>query len=486
MTLSRTMKTVLKSDLVSFLHRVFQTVDGGPFVPKWYLELLAYELEKIRNGSTKRLCICMPPRSLKTLAATVAHAAWRLGHNPKLRIVIVSYSMDLTSKLARDIRSVLESEWYRAVFPGTRLSRRKNTEFEFETTHGGYILGTSVGGTLTGRGADLIIVDDPLKANEGLSDERRRSTNQWFFSTLVQRLNNKNTGAIIVVAQRLHVDDLVGQLQEHGWDTLAVPAIAEERSRYEIGPGRFHERTVGDILIPELAAADTLERTKRDVGSYHFASQYQQQPIPPGGNIVQRGWLQRYIDPPEYVTGTLIVQSWDPASQIHDDASYSVCTTWAVVGRRYYLLHVLRARLAYPELKRTVIEHARRHRADIILIEHTSTGLPLIQDLAVMRLPGFKTWKPRGDKLSRIEAQSAKFEAGQVIIPTEAPWLDEFLRELLSYPASKHSDQVDSVSQFLEWIALRERRFHRVRPNPIRPRGYVNYYRAGRGWPNLP
>jgi predicted phage terminase large subunit-like protein len=325
-----------------------------------------------------------------------------------------------------------------------------------------------------------------MKAQDARSEDRRRSTNEWFHSTLYQRLNNKNTGAIIVVAQRLHVDDLVGNLQEHGtWKSIEIPAIAEETVRYEIGPGRFRIREPCDILLPELASRAALEQIRTEIGSYDFSAQYQQQPYPPGGNLIQREWLRRYREPPEYTTGMLIVQSWDPASELHDDASYSVCTTWAVIDQCYHLLHVLRERLPYPALKRTVIEHARRRRADIVLIERTSAGLPLIQDLQAQRIPGFRSWRPRGDKQARIAAQSAKFEAGKVFIPLEAPWLGDFLRELLSYPSSKHNDQVDSVSQFLEWIAARERRFNRIRPNPVRPRGHTDYYRVGRGWPNI-
>ena len=194
----------------------------------WHLEAIAYQLERVRRGEIKRLIINMPPRSLKSVTASVAFPAFVLGHDPTRRIICVSYSGDLAKKHANDFRAVLEARWYRELFPGTRIGQ-KDSETEIELTARGFRLATSVGGTLTGRGGDLIIIDDPLKPDDAHSETKRNAANEWFKNTLLSRLDDKRTGAIIIVMQRVHMDDLTGFVtsQSDEWQVLNLPAIAE-------------------------------------------------------------------------------------------------------------------------------------------------------------------------------------------------------------------------------------------------------------------
>src|SRR5712671_2488658 len=226
----RLLQALLRNDFRAFVERVFLTLTPGQtFIRSWHLEAIAYQLERVRRGETKRLIINMPPRSLKSIMASVAFPAFILGLDPSRRIICASYSGELAKKHSNDFRAVLESPWYRSAFRETRVGPFKNNETEIELTARGFRLATSVGGTLTGRGGNIIIVDDPLKPDDAFSETRRTGANQWFTNTLLSRLDDKRTGAIVIVMQRVHMDDLTGFLlsQSEEWEVLSLPAIAE-------------------------------------------------------------------------------------------------------------------------------------------------------------------------------------------------------------------------------------------------------------------
>jgi hypothetical protein len=263
-------RTFVRSDFTAFIERSFYELNPTtPFLPNWHIEIIAAELEACRRGETKRLVINLPPRSLKSHCATIAFPAWLLGHNASAQIVCASYGQDLSNKLAIDCRAVMTSNFYRSLFP-TRLSQEKQSVQEFMTTQKGVRLATLVGGVLTGRGAEIIIVDDPAKPEEALSATQRKSTNDWFDHTLYTRLNDKRTGCIILVTQRLHEDDLVGHvMSQGGWKLVRFPAIAEQDESYFIhtpfGFRRFHRRA-GEALHPDREPLDVLGNIRKTRG----------------------------------------------------------------------------------------------------------------------------------------------------------------------------------------------------------------------------
>jgi hypothetical protein len=218
------------------------------------------------QGKIRRLIINLPPRHLKSLMASIAFPAWCLGHNPSAQILGVSYAQDLADKLARDCRGVMLTPWYRGIF-ATRLAAHRQAVQEFITTRQGYRLATSTGGVLTGRGADFILIDDPLKPEEALSKALRQACNEWFVHTLYSRLNDKRSGVIVIIMQRLHEDDLVGHvLAQEPWEVLSFPAIAETEEVHRIetiwGPRCFRRRQ-GEALHPEREPLETLDRIRR-------------------------------------------------------------------------------------------------------------------------------------------------------------------------------------------------------------------------------
>jgi predicted phage terminase large subunit-like protein len=449
----RKFQALLRSDFRAFVHKAFTTLcPGQNYVSTWHVEAIAWQLERVRRGEIRRLIINMPPRSLKSIMASVAFPAFVLGHDPSRRIICVSYSGDLSRKHSNDFRALLESPWYGRTFPNARIGPYKNSETEIELTERGFRLATSVGGTLTGRGGDIIIIDDPLKPDDALSETKRSAANQWFANTLLSRLDDKRTGAIAIVMQRVHMDDLTGFLlsQSSEWELLSLPAIAEFEETIALGNGHSHRRQFGEALSPEREPVHVLEALKLQIGSDAFSAQYQQAPVPPGGAMVKRHWVRRYGDElPSPAEQLMTVQSWDTASKGGPDNDWSVCTTWILTRRkRWYLLDVWRRRVDYPALKAAAQSLAKKWSAWRVLVEDAATGTALVQELREM-IPGIIAVKPVGDKASRMAVASAKFEAGQVFLPERANWLPDLEAELFAFPGGRHDDQCDSISQAL-------------------------------------
>lgn len=465
---------ILRRDFMSFVERAFYELNPETvFVPGFHIEAIAAKLEDCRRGRIKRLIVNLPPRSLKSQCVSVAFVAWLLGHEPTSQIICASYGQDLAEKHARDCRAVMASAIYKKLFPGTRLSQERQAVNDFATSAQGVRMATSVGGVLTGRGADIIIIDDPLKPDEALSETRRKSVNEWYDNTLLSRLNNKETGVIIIVMQRLHEDDLVGHvLEQDHWEILSFPAIAEADEVHIIDSPlgrRVVTRKQGDALQPERESKATLENIAETIGSYNFSAQYQQNPVPLGGAMVKTEWL-KYYDPTSLPARfTAVAQSWDTANKSGELNDFSVCTTWGIHDAHYYLLDVLRRRLNYPELKRAVRDQARKYHATYIVIEDKASGTQLIQDLKSDGVYNIKPYEPppHADKIVRLHAQTAEFESGKVLLPRSAPWLNEYVRELISFPGSKYDDQVDSTTQAFEHFKVY--------------RSLINWQKLGRG-----
>ena len=475
---------ILRADFCSFVEAAYEIVSPqDKLLLHQHIELMCSKLQDCAEGRIKRLIINIPPRHLKSICASVALPAFILGHNPAANIICASYGQDLADKLARDTRSVMTSPFYKNTFR-TRISSEKNSVNEFVTTQKGGRVATSVGGVLTGRGADFIIIDDALKPEDALSETRRNSVNEWFDNTLLSRLNSKLNGCIIIIMQRLHMNDLVGHvIEKEKWELLTFPAIAEEEEYQEFYNGfglRYYWRKHGEALHPEREPLDLIYKIRATMGEYNFVSQYQQNPQPKGGNIIKSDWLKYFIDGEQPSEFEKIVQSWDTANKAGEGNDYSACTTWGIKDNRAYLLHVLRRKLEYPALKRTIVEHSKHHNAKVILIEDKASGTQLLQDLKSDQLYSVKgIQRPAGcDKAMRLEAASLPFENGAVFLPTEAPWLKDYVAELTGYPGTKHDDQVDSTSQFIEWFKEHGREpaiitFYRLQVEELKRQGRI-------------
>jgi predicted phage terminase large subunit-like protein len=289
-----------------------------------------------------------------------------------------------------------------------------------------------------------------MNPKQAMSETSRTNVIEWFKGTLLSRLNMKTEDAIIVVMQRLHVDDLVGYLlEQEGWEHLDIPAIAQKPERIALGGGRFYERQVGDVLDSEREPQHVLDELKAAMGTMDFSAQYLQRPVPAEGNLIKFEWLRFGWEPLAAFDGDLYVISWDTAMSETEFADYSVATVWFVKGDNCYLIDVVRERFDYPNLKRAAIELKNRHPEAVTLIEDKGSGMSLIQDLraAQVAVIGIYTCAPQ-------------FQSGSVFFPEPAqnmPWVDDLVAELLAFPGGRHDDQVDSISQALTWIRDRRR-----------------------------
>jgi predicted phage terminase large subunit-like protein len=452
-----------------FLRRTLLTIHpGAEYQHNWHIEAIAEHLAAAERGEIRRLVINLPPRMLKSTIVSVAWPAWLLARNPAQRIMVASYAQSLAIKHSTDCRHVLRADWFARTFPDTVLTRDQNKKEKFATTKRGYRLGVSVGGAATGEGGNVLIVDDPLNALQARQKTRRDTANHWFDHTFATRLDNKKTGVIVVVMQRLHPEDLSGYLlKKNGWHQLILPAIAEAEQRIEIGAWA-HRRSAGSALQPARDSLEEYARLREEIGSANFAAQYQQSPSLEQGQVIRPHWFPRFAlrdlitagnffshypqTPQPAPAGRTVTQSWDTGFKSGDSNDASACATFVSEGNRHYLVDMLVERLEYPDLKRRIVQHAALHNPDAVLIEDKGSGQSLLQDLKrETDLPVIGCKTGADDKLSRLLRVTPWLEAGRLALPENAPWLAAFEAELYAFPDGRHDDQVDCLSQYLNW-----------------------------------
>lgn len=451
-------RKLLLNDLSTFIIKAFQILNPNTvYLHNWHIDLIAEYLQAVTTGEIKRLIINMPPRYLKSISVTIAWPAWLLARNPATRIITASYSGAISNKFSLDCRRLITSQWYRQCFPYVQLSPEQNQRSKFSTTLNGFRLATSVGGTLTGEGGDFLIIDDPHQPGQVASTKYRQRTLDWFSNTFSSRLDDKKTGAIVLVMQRLHEFDLTGYLlqnPQYQWELLKLPAIFTEANCY--GLHHFQKQlTAGELLHPAREGAEELARIKAELGSLCFAAQYQQQPVTiHSSSLIQANWFQHF-DPAQPMQSELTVLSFDTGIKIAEQNDPTVCTVWLIQQEHYYLQTVFREHLAYHQLRQFTIQKVQQYHPDYILIEDKASGQSLIQDLNHEFHWPIVPIKVKGDKLLRFVRAIAMIEAGHVLLPTEASWLADFEAELYAFPNAAHDDQVDSMTQFLLWVKER-------------------------------
>lgn len=446
-----------KINFLKFIELCFQTVvPGCEYNNYQYIKVIADRLEAASVGKVRRIIFNMPPRSMKSICVSVAWPAWILGNQPTARIIVASYAQNLSEKHSLDTRCVMQSDWYKELFPGVKLSKDQNTKYKFQTVQRGFRIATSVGGTLTGEGGDFIIVDDPLNPAQALSETFRKRATNWFDQTLVTRLNDRKKGVIVLVMHRLHTEDLTGHLlskPKNIWHHICLPMISK---KVEIVDSMItqeesvYSREGGQLLYPLDGGKEEIEMIKIELGSYAFAAQYQQNPLPLLSGIIKQEWLKRYKNFPDNLS--YVTQSWDTAVSTSDASDFSVCTTWAKIENKFYLLDVYRAKLEYPKLKEQVLSLKARWAPHAILIEAKTSGQQLVQELkANSDLPIIEI-VPHNDKLTRFYQIAPIIESGRVFLPHQAVWLNDFEYEVMIFPETRHDDQVDSMVQYLQWV----------------------------------
>ena len=455
---------ILRSDLTSFTAKTFELLHPGVnFAMPWHVEAMTHGLEEVYAGRTRRLLITVPPRHLKTICTSVAFCAWALGKSPAQKFLVASYGDALARRTARDFRTIIQTPIYRRLFPhvGARL---QDNELEFVTNQNGGRRAVSRGGALTGFGADFIIVDDVMKADDCRSPIERQQVKDFYEGTLYSRLNDKREGRIIVVQQRLHEDDLPGYLLEKGgFCHLNLPSIAPIERTYALSFGRTKRVAPGELLNAERESQSELDDLRTNMGAANFAAQYLQDPASGHADSFKWSSIRFYDEAPEREACDLVVQSWDTAAKINPNNDYSACSTWGFHAGAWKLLDMLRGRWEYPALYERAHAHRKRWGARLLLIEESSNGTALLQHL---RQDIIRATKPRAEppwraagytpvvpKEVRLATQSVRFERGDFLFPADAPFLHELKREMITFGHAKHDDQVDSITQFIAWAS---------------------------------
>jgi predicted phage terminase large subunit-like protein len=451
---------LLRDHFPFFLQATYDTLgNADPLAWNWHLDAMCHALDQVYRTDGRRLVITIPPRHLKTVTVSIAFVAWALGRDPTQRFLCVSYGADLSLKISRQFRQVVESSWYRSAFPDFQIDRA--TDGEISTTAGGYRNSGSINGAITGTGATYIVIDDANKTGDVSSPTALETAREFYRNTLVSRFNNPLRGKVVVVGQRIHEDDLPGWCIESGrFEHLNLPGIAQRDDRIPIGPGRFHERKVGDPLFPAFYPLWKLDELKGDMGPRVFSAQILQDPTPVDSDFITWSRIPRYIGEIDRDECLKVVQSWDTAEVDTARSDYSACTTWGWLRGKWLLLDVERFKSEPRGLLGRVRAYREKWRPDLILVEEAGSGRSLIAELTHERrtapekdLWGWKVQpcRPAASKVERWAAQAGKLESAFALLPETADWLEDLRFEITGFPQRRHDDQVDSISQFLQY-----------------------------------
>jgi len=434
--------------LLDFAKRVYPQFQDPP-----HIRFIAELLESIERGDAgrRRVLICVPVRHGKSVIASQVFPAWFLGRHPKHDVILASHSEDLATRNSRIAKELFEDK----AWPfEARLSRDSTAAGRWNTTAGGGCYAIGVGGGITGRGANVLIVDDAL--HDGLSESERETAWRWYSEVAVPRL--EPGGAVIVVGARFAGNDLCGRILESedgpNWLVVRLPAIAEADD--PLG------RALGDPLWPERISLAELEMRRVQMGSRAFESQFQQNPLPVGGGLIKAEWLQhRYTTIPDDLK---ITAALDVASKTSLANDFTALIVLGSTKAHHLVLDVQRRRVDFPDLKRMVLAAYETHRPSVIYVEDASGGIPLVQELKRETALPIVPVTAKGSKIARVEAVTGILESGKLLLPDEskvpAPWLLEFERELLGFPGAKHDDQVDALALGLAKLASRSRELY--------------------------
>jgi|TARA_R110000803_G_scaffold210841_2_gene284383 predicted phage terminase large subunit-like protein len=415
-----------------------------------FIEDACLQVISIKNS---RILISVPPRHGKSTLISHFLPVWFLGHNPDKRVMFISYQAEYAKSWGRKARNTFNALG-EEIF-GLSLSRDLQAAANWGIEgHDGGMETVGVEGGLTGKGADLLLIDDPTKGRElALNSRLQANQYEWFQSDVYPRL--EPNASILIIATRWSQEDLIGCLQAamhdggEVWDTISLPAFAEENDA--LG------REVGEALWPERYSKERLQRIQKSMTDYWFNAEFQQRPAPVAGDLIKMDWFRRYKTPPARDAIDMLVLSLDTASKEKEINDYSVITVWALYDNSYYLLDVIRDKLTHPRLLTLTKNLLAKWKPHATLIEDKGSGISLIQHLRVETSAGIIPILPINDKVVRMQSETPAIEAGQVYLPEEGsqPWLADFEDEIRSFPNSARKDQVDSFSQFLRWCRER-------------------------------
>lgn len=456
-------KRLAESDLSQFARQAWPVLHPGRELKwSWHYDLLCEYLTLVYQRKVRRLIINVPPRTAKSTFAAVFFPDWVWLQEPGHGFLCASYSQNLSTEHSVARRNLIQSEWFQTNWSDKfRLASDQNVKTQFDNDKSGQMIATSVGGTATGKGGDTAIIDDPVSADQALSDAERSTANKWFDNTLRSRLNDPATGAIILIMQRLHELDTTGFLMESEpkeWMQVKIPLKAEADEEYVFPiSGRVVVRKQGEILQPERFGPELASLERR---SLVFAGQYQQRPAPLEGNIIKRAHVRYYggVDPVTAVADEplpekfdLIITSADCAFKDLDSSDFVCVGTIGVKGRKRCILKIVNKHLGLEGTEAEIRRQRAEFHSTATLVEDKANGSAVISKLK-RDLPGVIAVDPEGGKLSRLFAASIEWEAGDWYVDRNAAETEPFIIQICTFPNAAHDDMADMMTQASIWL----------------------------------
>ena len=453
------MRGAAESSPAHFFRLAWETLEPGrPLDWSWHYDLIGEYLLKVWRREITRLIINVPPRTAKSTEVTICFPAWGWALDPRIRFLTASYSKDLASEHSSKRRALIESEWYQSLWP-VRFADDTNRRDQYRNTELGEMIATSVGATGTGRGGDILLLDDGLSADQALSEAERKSAHEWFRDTFRTRLNDPATGAMVVIEQRTHHDDVTGWIlrNEPGvWTHVSIPLVQDtQESQPVVFPvsGRVYERKLGDVLQPSRHTPEVL--AGRMVHRRTYETQDQQRPSPDGGDICKREWWRFYKAVPDDFDQ--VIDSWDLAFKDSKDSDFVSGYKVGVKGARRYIIDCIHGRMGFSASKDAVQRmRTREPIASRVLIEDKANG-PAVIDALRSTVAGIIPVEPTGSKYARATAASGDIEAGNCYLPDPESfpqhrrWVDDLIEEWAIFPNGANDDRVDASGQAINY-----------------------------------
>jgi predicted phage terminase large subunit-like protein len=447
---------IKKGGLKKFIELSWHQIEPGKtFMPGWHIDAICEHLEAISKGQLTRLVINIPPGCMKSLTACVFWPAWVWTFRPETKWIYASYSMALSRRDNLRMRRLIESEWYRSRFGDVFKPLDDNWgTAKFVNDRAGFRLCTSVDGTVTGEHADVQVCDDPIKPQD-ISKSSLNNCLEWWNETMSSRMVDFQESARVIIMQRLHVNDLAGEmLRNGGYEHLCLPMEFEKRSICTTSIGFKDPRSKEqELLWPQRCSVESVAEIKKGIGTERgIAAQLQQHPVPHSGAIFKKNAIKHYLTPPSTPS---IITSWDCTFK-ESGSSYVVGQVWGVSHdhEHYVLLDQVRARMSFSETLSAIRKFALKYPfCSAHIIEEKANGSAII-DMLRDEIPSLKPVLPEGGKEARAHAVEGLWSAGRVLLPDpgSAPWVNDFIQEVLEFPSSINDDQVDAMTQALTWL----------------------------------
>ena len=448
------MKQLLRSSFLAFSLKAYAAINEGRRLDTDpYLELLASRLQKVAQQKSRRLVVSLPPRHGKSFLGSKCLPAFILAHEPAARIMILSYGAELAEEISYDIRAIMRSKFYQEITT-TRIAKDRAKVTDFATSAGGRVRALSIEGGVTGKGGDYLILDDPLEIKDHDNAKKLQRLHELFDGEIRTRLDDPKRGCILIIAHRLNVDDLAGHvLQESDWKHLRLPLIAPRAHSYDLGNGRFWHRQKGELLRAGAMTAAQVAGLRASKTKPGFETLQQQNP---GGNDRLRLTPSHFstFSPAALAMPDLpIVLSIDPGQRGGPTNSFSVIQAWAVFGVTYLLINQWREQAHYADFRQAAHLFIRKYRPSVIVIEGTGQGPALNSDIRNQQGMEVVQVSPTENKVDRLRKHCHTNRSGRVQLPQDAPWRADFINEITAFPLAEYDDQVDAMTQFLQWIS---------------------------------